>query len=147
MTPGRPRLLYRLAPGSPGGIDQPYRRLAVLLATALASGRDPAVVGREAGTGTSVPVAGVEPVEALAAQFAAEGFEPSVRRRGQRAEIVLGECPFVDAAVANPTAVCRLHLGLAEAAADALGGVHVEGLDAEDPRRAGCRLTLIETSA
>lgn len=144
-TRGRPRLLYRLAPDSPGGVDQPYRRLAVLLATALSSGDDPAAVGRHAAATTATPVADVAPVDALAARFAAEGFDPTVRRRGRRADLVLGRCPFIDAAVANPAAVCRLHLGLAEGAADAIGGLHVDGLAAKDPRRAGCRLTVTET--
>lgn len=144
-TPGRPRLLYRLAPDSPGGVDQPYRRLAVLLATALASGDDPATVGRQSASNTAVRDSGVPPVDALVSRFAAEGFEPTVRRRGRRADIVLGHCPFADAAMANPAAVCRLHLGLAEGAAEAIGGVHVDGLAAKDPRRAGCRLTVTET--
>jgi predicted ArsR family transcriptional regulator len=145
-TPGRPRLLYRLAPGSPGGIDQPYRRLAVLLATVLASGEDPADVGRRAASAGSALPADLAPVDALTARFAAEGFEPSVRRRGGRTEIVLDQCPFADAATANASAVCRLHLGLAEGAADAIGGLRVDGLTPKDPRRGGCRLAVTETA-
>ncbi len=143
-TPGRPRLLYRPAPDTPSGVEQSYRRLAVLLATALASGDDPAVVGRHAAERTAAPLSGGAPVDALTARFAADGFAPTVRRRGRRADVVLGRCPFVDAAVANPAAVCRLHLGLAEGAADAIGGVRVDGLVAKDPRRAGCRVAVTE---
>ena len=143
-TPGRPRQLYRLAPDSPAGNEQQYRRLAVLLATALATGEDPAVVGRRAATPT--PAAVVRPVDALAARFAADVFAPVIRRRrGRRVDIVLHHCPFADAALANPAAVCRLHLGMAEGAAASIGGLQVDGLTPKDPRRAGCQVTLTET--
>lgn len=141
-APGRPRLLYRLAPGSTADVDAPYRRLAVLLATALARDEDPAVVGRDA-VGPRQPASG-PPVEQLAARLAAEGFEPMVRRRGQRADLVLQRCPFAAAVDANPAVVCRMHLGMAEGAAAALGGLSVEGLAAKDPHRAGCILTVRE---
>lgn len=144
-TPGRPRLLYRLAPHGPVGAEPAYRRLAVLLATALATGDDPAVVGRAAAAANPAPAGDLEPVEALAARFGSEGFDPSVRRHDGRAEIVLGHCPFADAAIANREGVCRLHLGLAQGAADAIGGVAVDGLAPEDPRRAGCVLTVHDT--
>lgn len=143
-TPGRPRLLYRLAPLGPAGADQSYRRLAVLLATALATGDDPASIGRAAAA-TRPGVAGQSGLEALAARFAADGFDPSVHRHGRRAEIVLGHCPFADAALVDADTVCRLHLGLAQGAASAIGGVEVDDLSAKDPRRAGCRLRVRET--
>ena len=138
-TRGRPRLLYRLAPDSPAGSEQSYRRLATMLATVLATGADPVAVGRRASTATVS-----EPgLEGLAARLATDGFAPSVRRRGSRTEIVLGACPYADAAEANPEVVCGLHLGLAEAAGDA-AGVSVEGLAPRPPRRAGCRLAVRE---
>jgi predicted ArsR family transcriptional regulator len=136
-TPGRPRLVYQLRTDAPAGADQPYRQLAVLLATALATGDDPADVGRRAPVPAVVSAAG-DSVDALAARFAADGFAPSVRRRGARAQVVLQHCPYADAAAANPSAVCRLHLGLAEAAADTIGGVTIDRLVPKDPHRAGC---------
>lgn len=147
VTPGRPKLLYRLAPDAATGVDLPYRRLAVLLATALATGDDPAEVGRRA----MVPVGSVAneaetPIDALAEYFAAEGFDPAVRRRGRRTELVLQHCPFAAAAEANPAGVCRLHLGLAEGAVDAIGGLAVDGLVPKDPRQAGCRLMVHEVT-
>ena len=81
----------------------------------------------------------------LAARFAAEGFEPTVLERGTRSEIVLGCCPFVDAAAANPEVVCRLHLGLAQGAAESMGGVQVDGLLPRNPHRAGCRVAVTVT--
>ena len=146
LKPGRPKLLYRLAPHPLTTHDAAYERLAVLLATALASGEDPAVIGRRSAVVGPPTIAGARPpVEELAARLAVDGFDPSVHRRGRRTEIVLGRCPFVAAVQANPEAVCRLHLGLAEGAADDIGGLRVERLAARDPRRAGCRLTVAET--
>jgi predicted ArsR family transcriptional regulator len=145
-TAGRPRLLYRLPPPAPVRA-QPYERLAVLLATALRTGADPVSVGRDAAAIVADEVAGgapESPVAALAAQLEADGFEPVVRRRGRKADIVLQHCPYAAAASANPDAVCRLHLGLAEGAAEAIGGVRVDGLTVKDPERAGCRVAVSE---
>ena len=55
---------------------------------------------------------------------------------------MLGRCPFEDAEVASPTAVCGLHLGLAEGLAEGVGGCEVTNLVAKNPHRAGCRVTL-----
>jgi predicted ArsR family transcriptional regulator len=142
-TAGRPRLLYRLAPQTAAGQERAYRRLAVLLAETMASGDDPAVVGRRAGVDSAT--ASVGGLDALVERFAVDGFEPAVRRRDGRAEVVLGSCPFADAAAANPDVVCRLHLGLAEGIADRVGGVQVDGLTPSDPYRAGCRVAVSDT--
>jgi hypothetical protein len=69
-----------------------------------------------------------------------------MHQRGRGTESVLVRCPFVAAMQANPDGVCRLHLSLAEGAADAIGGQRVERLAAKEPRRAGCRLTVAETT-
>ena len=69
------------------------------------------------------------------------GFDPEIRRRGKRAEIVLETCPFASAALADPATVCSLHLGLAQGIADGTDIV-VDELVAKDPRRANCRLRL-----
>lgn len=142
-TPGRPRLLYRLDPSAPAAAGGAYERLAVLLAEALRSGDDPSAVGRRAARAATVPIA-AQPLDALTARFEADGFEPTVRGRGRRREVVLGHCPFAAAAEANPEAVCRLHLGLAEGTADGIGGLRVDGLVPKDPWRAGCRLAVTE---
>jgi predicted ArsR family transcriptional regulator len=143
VTVGRPRLVYRLAPKTVAAEEQRYRRLAVLLAETLATGDDPAVVGRRAGATPAVQPGGG--LDALSEHLAAGGFEPARRERGVSSEIVLGCCPFADAAAANPDVVCRLHLGLAESLADMVGGVRVDGLTPRDPRRAGCRLVVSAT--
>jgi predicted ArsR family transcriptional regulator len=147
-TRGRPRLRYTVVPGAAGrwNVASPYERLAVLLAEALRTGEAPADVGRRAGS-LSLPSIARDPVEALAAEVARQGFEPSIRRRRAGIEFVLGRCPYQAAVLANPDAACGLHLGLAQAAADTIGGVEVEGLVPRDPRRAGCRILLRATPA
>jgi predicted ArsR family transcriptional regulator len=138
---GRPKLRYALPPAAGPGGAAAYERLAVLLAEALRTGDEPVDVGRRAGRAVEVPAGGG--VAAVEAEMARQGFEPTLRRKaGGRVDLVLGSCPFESAALANPDAVCALHLGLAEGVAEAAGGVEVEGLVVRDPRRAGCRLRL-----
>jgi predicted ArsR family transcriptional regulator len=142
-TRGRPRLRYVVDPVAAGrwGGHGPYERLAVLLAEALRTGESPVDVGRRAGEALSGGLAGGG-VEAVAAEMARQGFQPSVRRRRDGLDVVLEHCPFQAAAMVNPEAVCALHLGIAQAAAEHAGGVEVQGLIPKDPRRAGCRLLL-----
>lgn len=141
---GRPRLRYVIDPAAAGRWDAhgPYEGLAVLLAEALASGETPFEIGLREGLRRRMPVAEGSPVEAVVTEMARQGFQPSVRQRRNAVEVVLEHCPFEAAAVANPEAVCSLHLGMAKGVADRVGGVEVEGLTPRDPRRAGCRLLL-----
>lgn len=70
------------------------------------------------------------------------GFEPELRRRGDRVEIVLHNCPFESTAVDDPDTVCGLHRGIAEGLAERAGRVVVEDLITQDPRKAECRVLL-----
>ncbi|HVW34318.1 MAG TPA: helix-turn-helix domain-containing protein [Acidimicrobiia bacterium] len=143
-TRGRPRLRYAVAPAAAGqwNVPGPYERLAVFLAEALRTGESPEEVGRRAGHRAPATPRAAGPVEAVADEMARQGFEPSLRTRRGAVEVVLGHCPYRAAALANPEAVCALHLGLAQGAAERVGGVEVESLVPRDPRRAGCRLLL-----
>ena len=58
-----------------------------------------------------------------------------------RTEIVLRNCPFESAALADPDTVCSLHLGIAHGLAEGTPLV-VEDLIRRDPRRANCLLRL-----
>lgn len=141
---GRPRLVYRIsaAAAERWGEEGPYERLSVLLTEALASGRSPREVGREWGHRLASGAV-ADPVDAIAMAMAEQGFDPTVRRRGRRIEVVLQRCPFATAALADRDTVCSLHLGMAEGLAEARAGtVAVEGLTPHDPRRANCRLHL-----
>ena len=146
-SPGRPKLLYRPSHRALASSGASYERLAALLAEALLSGADLVEVGRRAGRAAGAPVlapAGA-PLDGLTSRLAAEGFDPVIRRRGTWTGIVLGHCPYEAAVRANPKAVCRLHLGLAQGMAEAIGGLRVDGLAPRDPGRAGCRLSVVET--
>lgn len=137
---GRPRTVYRAAGGADGrwGVSGPYQRLSRWLLEILRSGDDPRVVGRRSGAERGAGL------DALVEEMAREGFEPEVRRRGRRVDVVLHACPFADAAMDSPEVVCALHRGLAEGlAGDALV---VEDLVVRDPRRAGCSLRCREVS-
>ena len=61
-------------------------------------------------------------------------------RRG-RTEIVLRNCPFESAALADPDTICSLHLGMARGLAEGTT-LQVEDLIRRDPRRANCLLRL-----
>jgi predicted ArsR family transcriptional regulator len=142
--PGRPRLVYEPHPAVDNrwGVSGPYERLSLLLVETIRSGDPPVEVGaraaqqyREAAPTPSDAVATItQTMERL-------GFEPTVKKRGRRIDVVLATCPFVSAAVADPDTVCSLHLGLAHGLAEGTEVV-VDELVAKDPRRANCRLRL-----
>ncbi len=143
---GRPRLNYCLHPGAESrwGITGPYERLSLLLAEMVRTGDSAVEVGRRSvrprrlgATEDDDPVAVV--VDAMARQ----GFDPAVRARGDRVEVVLHTCPFATTALADPDTVCSLHLGIAQGVAELTGErVVIDELVPHDPRRANCRLRL-----
>ena len=143
--PGRPRLLYRLAPEAAGrwGTPGAYAWLASLLSDAVRRRLEPRQVGRQEGHRRAAELTGSgEPVRLLEIEIERRGFRPARLERGRKIEFVLGRCPFVDVAGSDPGTVCQLHLGVIEGLAEGLGGLDVEGLVPKDPRRAGCRLTV-----
>jgi predicted ArsR family transcriptional regulator len=140
---GRPRLQYAVHPSAESrwGVTGPYERLALLLSEVIRTGDAPVEVGRRAARRERLgPARAVDPVDELVARMARHGFEPSLRRTGDRVEVTLAACPYESTALADPDTVCQLHLGLAYGIADSVGGVVVDELVPRDPRRAGCRL-------
>ena len=73
------------------------------------------------------------------------GFEPTLLQQGDEVEVLLHACPFAAAALTDPDIVCELHHGIAIGVAEEVGGITVDGLDREDPRRAPCRLEPTST--
>jgi len=141
--PGRPGYRYRPAGTDPVSEAAAYRRLAGLLAQAVRAGVGARDAGRAAGAADASHLAGADPVAAMAATLATQGFAPEVDTlNGDRVDIVLHACPFAEAAATDPATICQLHLGLAEGTAQAIGGLHVDGLRIADPHRAGCRVQL-----
>lgn len=143
--PGRPRLVYDVEPTAESrwGVTGPYERLTQLLAEIIRTGDLPVEVGRRAGQRYRRSAPGGEALGDITETMARLGFDPSIRRRGRRIEMVLGTCPFASAAIADPDIICSLHLGIAEGFAEDTDIV-VDELVAKDPRRAKCRLRLSE---
>jgi predicted ArsR family transcriptional regulator len=140
--PGRPRLVYSVDPTTESrwGVTGPYERLSLLLTEVIRSGDTPVEVGRRAGHGYAAERPDGDPSTALANVTARGGFEPALEQRGDEVEVLLHSCPFAAAALSDPDIVCELHHGIAIGVAEAIGGLTIEGLDRNDPRRAPCRL-------
>jgi predicted ArsR family transcriptional regulator len=144
---GRPRLNYRVHPAADSrwGVTGPYERLSLLLSEMVQTGDSALEVGRRAGRrqrrGSRT---GEDPVELVVDVMERQGFDPTVRTRGKRVEVVLHTCPFATTALADPETICGLHLGMAQGVADLTGGrMAVDELVPHDPRRANCRLRLV----
>ncbi len=142
--PGRPRLVYDIDPTAESrwGVMGPYERLTLLLSDIIRSGDTPEEVGWRAGQ--EYRSWADDPDDAITNMtdaMARLGFDPEVRRRGKRIDIVLDTCPFASTALADPDTVCSLHLGMAQGIADGTDTV-VDELIAKDPRWAKCRLRL-----
>lgn len=141
--PGRPRLLYELSAvgDSRFGTIGPYERLSLLLTEIIRTGETPVEVGRRAGHQLRIAPPTLDPVADMAAAMARQGFEPELRKGRGGTDIVLQNCPFKTAALADRDIVCTLHLGLAEGLADGTS-LGVRELVVKDPRTAGCRLRV-----
>jgi len=140
---GRPRLQYVVDPTAQSrwGVTGPYERLSVMLAEVLSTGDDPEEVGRRAGRkyrgdGNETRC----PMDEFVTAMTREGFAPVLPASDEVLEMRLDECPFASAAQTDPNSVCGLHLGLAKGVAEAVGGIEVEELRANDPRKAHCML-------
>ena len=141
---GRPRLEYVVDPAADGrwGVTSPYERLSVLLTEMIHEGENPVEAGARAGRRHRVEGSTAErAVSGITSAMAREGFDPELRHRRGRTEIVLRNCPFESAALADPDTVCALHLGIARGLAEGTTFV-VEDLIRRDPRRANCLLRL-----
>jgi len=141
---GRPPLQYTVHPGAESrwGTTGPYERLALWLSEIIRTGESPFEVGRRIGRRQRLGGTVDEPVEALVDAMARHGFEPVARRSRSTSdvEIKLMACPFVSTVLADPDTVCKLHYGIANGVAEAVGGITVDELVPKDPRRANCRL-------
>ena len=140
---GRPRLVYEINPAVEGqwGTSGPYERLSRLLVEIIRTGLDAEEVGRRAADSFRVDSPSGDAVADVTAAMARQGFEPEVRPSPNGAEIVLHNCPFATAALADRQTICALHLGIAEGLVDGTD-VAVEELVAYDPRKADCRLRI-----
>ena len=143
---GRPRLNYRTHPAADSrwGATGPYERLSLLLSEMVRTGDSAVEVGRRAGRRQRLGAAAEEdPIAFVVEAMDREGFDPTVRSRGDRVDVVLRTCPFVTTALVDPDTVCSLHLGIAQGVAELTDGrITVEQLVPHDPRKANCRLRM-----
>lgn len=146
--PGRPRLVYTVSPGVEGqwGTSGPYERLSRLLVEIIRTGDDAEEVGRRAADLFRVPTPSGDAVADITAAMARQGFAPEVRAVRGGVEIVLHNCPFESAALADRHTICALHLGIAEGLIEGAPAT-VDELVGYDPRKAACRLRLRLTSS
>jgi predicted ArsR family transcriptional regulator len=136
---GRPRVLYaatsRREPDDGDGL------MAMVLATHLSQGDDPAGQAEEAGRrwGRALTERGGAPAagsptsegtaaadvgaatERIVAMFDEIGFEPQARATSTGTVIDLNRCPFEHLAQAHPEIACSVHLGLMRGALETLG--------------------------
>lgn len=146
---GRPARAYRLTPGAleRWSHSAPYTVLTSMLLDLVEHGESPREVGRRTGKQLTRELIGTptDAVDALEGVTRRMGYD--IRRRGHpdddRVDLVLGHCPFVDAAQRNPEVVCGLHRGLAEGVCEASGGSYrLVDLVIATPQDGGCRLEL-----
>jgi predicted ArsR family transcriptional regulator len=142
---GRPARRYVLTPDPAEREAAGHRALVrLLMAVVRESGFGAADVerfGERQGRVFVLPAGG--PAEVTAA-FERLGFAPREVEPGPAPDLVLDRCPFADGVEApGGHLICVLHRGLARGMArEAAPGVEVVGLDARDPRLAGCRLRM-----
>jgi hypothetical protein len=103
--PGRPRLPDAPDPaGSRWGVTGPHERLSMWLSEIVRADDKPVVVGRRAGADDPRAGSGpAVPVRLIVDQTARYGFDATVARPGDAAEITY---PFASTTVADPATVC-----------------------------------------
>jgi predicted ArsR family transcriptional regulator len=146
---GRPRDLWAVAPEAAPGGEPPaaYVQLSRWLARAMADTGEVASIER---TGRAIgrelagePQDGSVPDRVLDA-LAALGFAPALEARTPGGiRFVLRNCPYREAALQNPQAVCGLHRGITRGLLDRLArDARLSAFVPRDPRAAGCIVEL-----
>lgn len=144
---GRPRDLWRVAPGArPGGRDpEEYSLMSQWLVRVVKHGTEhldetARSIGRELVPDTPV---GGNPVETV---FATLGFRPVTRPEGAGGRhYCLRNCPYRDAVRDDPERiVCRVHRGVTEGVVEKLApDYRLDEFVAKDPDEAGCEALVV----
>ena len=144
QRPGRPRLLYRLAPEVEGtwGTAGPLEFLAAALAEVISSGSTPYEVGHRLGRERAAELAPDEDesIAVIEDELDRRGFRPTTTERAGVVEFALHRCPFASVAASSPEVVCELHRGLTDGLAEGLGDIEVSDFKARRPPRQACRI-------
>jgi len=135
-APGRPRILYTLAPGAAGAEHDEYRLLATVLTGTVAAAEDGSARAEQAGRAWGrylverpLPLARTteeQATEEVVTLLDGQGFAPERTDEG----IAMRRCPFHDLAETSPDVVCAVHKGLIDGALAELGSdLRVDELD------------------
>ncbi len=126
-APGRPRILYALAPGAPTEDGDEYRLLATILTGTVSALDDGSARAEQAGRAwgrylVTSPPPGTKATDEHATReivglLDQQGFAPRV----EGGEIHMCRCPFAELATSHPDVVCTLHRGLIAGALEELG--------------------------
>lgn len=117
---GRPQHRYSLAADAPSlGLEpSPWPTLARMLVDAAAlagmAGEDLASAAADQGRADARRWGGADPVDALAAEQARMGFDPTTIDDDAGTTMAFAHCPFRELAEEHPELICRLHCGLVE---------------------------------
>jgi predicted ArsR family transcriptional regulator len=144
--PGRPRLMYRIAPEVEGswGTRGPLDFLAQALAEAISTNASTYEVGRRLGRERAAELAPelevADLAELLEEEIARRGFRPTAKDRADRLELSLHHCPFASVGEANLEVVCELHRGVMDGLCEGLGDLEVTEFTPRRNRRQVCRV-------
>ena len=144
--PGRPRLMYRIAPDVEGswGTSGPLEFLAQALAEAISTRTSPYEVGRRLGRERASELLPqlleADVSDLLEEESSRRGFRPTSKARAATLELALHRCPFAAVANKNPEVVCELHRGLMDGLCEGLGDTEVTEFTPRGTRRHACRM-------
>lgn len=149
QTRGRPRHAWAIRPDArPGGqAPQAHADLSRWLARAMHRGHTVAAVeaeGRAIGRELVPDSGSAMGAEAIRDALTALGFAPRLDAKPHAGlRFVLGNCPYREAAAANPAVVCSLHRGITQGLLDRLDPRRrLTGFVPKDPFTAGCLIEL-----
>ncbi|TQL35913.1 helix-turn-helix transcriptional regulator [Salinispora arenicola] len=147
---GRPPMTYRATIGMDTTGPTQYRLLAGLLARTLRDRPNSRALARDAGQAWAFehPTDAVDgapltrATTALTSRFGAHEFAPTATRTGDRADITLWHCPFLDLIADYGDVICSLHDGMVDGITRVAAGTSVTAHLTAFPRPDSCRITL-----
>ncbi|HEX5406267.1 MAG TPA: helix-turn-helix domain-containing protein [Pseudonocardiaceae bacterium] len=156
--PGRPPLMFRAIPQMDRSGPRHFRLLAEILATGLASARDPSAKAQAAGRAWGrqfkasgrqrKKTSGKESIDHLVGVLDEFGFAPERRKSDGQQWIDLRHCPFLELAETRTKIVCPIHLGIMQGVLESQAApVGVDRLDPfVEPDLCVAHLTLLENA-
>lgn len=147
---GRPPMTYRATVGMDTTGPTQYRLLAGLLARTLHDRPNGRAIARDAGQAwaSEQPTDAIDgpPLTratiALTSRFEAHEFAPTAALAGDRADITLWHCPFLDLIADYGDVICSLHDGMVDGITRIAAGTSVTARLTAFPRPDSCRITV-----